>query len=201
LSQVIGFAKQSEGEICVESVRGKGTVFTLYLPRIRPAADDQAGATPLEAVAGGGARVLVVEDNENVGAFAAAALKELGFDSVLALDAGQALRQLETDSDTFDVVFSDVVIPGTSGLELAKIVQTRYPGIPVILASGYSHVLAESGSHGFPLLQKPYSLEELSRIIGAALASRGPASAGSPPGAGAQRSRRSSGGVHFRGDA
>ena len=153
-------------------------------------------------MAGGcGARVLVVEDNENVGAFAAAALKELGFDSVLALDAGQALRQLETDSDTFDVVFSDVVIPGTSGLELAKIVQTLYPGIPVILASGYSHVLAESGSHGFPLLQKPYSLEELSRIIGAALASRGPASAGSPPGAGAQRSRRSSGGVNFRGDA
>jgi two-component system NtrC family sensor kinase len=62
-------------------------------------------------------------------------------------------------------VFSDVVMPGTSGIELAQGIRERYPDLPVVLTSGYSHVLAQHGTFGFELLQKPYSIEQLSRVL------------------------------------
>ena len=72
---------------------------------------------------------------------------------------------LERRGARFDVVFSDVVMPGMSGIELGQEVRRRYPGLPVVLTSGYSHVLAEEGRHGFELLQKPYAAEEVSRVL------------------------------------
>jgi DNA-binding NtrC family response regulator len=75
-----------------------------------------------------------------------------------------ALEVLES-GETFDLVFTDVVMPGMSGIELAKEVGRRYPNLPVVLTSGYSHVLAQEGSHGLPLLQKPYSVEQLTRFV------------------------------------
>jgi DNA-binding NtrC family response regulator len=68
------------------------------------------------------------------------------------------------------VVFSDVVMPGMNGIELAKEIARRRPDLPVVLASGYSHVLAAEGSHGFELLHKPYSVEQLSRVLRKAVA-------------------------------
>ena len=171
LSQVIGFAKQSGGDIRVESVVGEGATFTLYLPRAYP-----DGGTPLDDqealnVSGGGACILVVEDNEQVGDFATQALKELGYDSVLALDARQALTELEKDCSRFHVVFSDVVMPGMNGLELGEEVRRRHPDVPIVLTSGYSHVLAQNGKHGFELLHKPYSIEQLSCVLHKAITS------------------------------
>jgi PAS domain S-box-containing protein len=166
LSQVIGFAKQSGGDIQVESEIGRGTTFTLYLPRADGTADGVVGAPQPEPHSEGkGACVLVVEDNEQVGAFATEALKELGYDSVLAPDGARALAELETAGDRFQVVFSDVVMPGMSGIDLADQVRRLHPHLPVVLASGYSHVLAQPGSHGFELLHKPYSIEQLSRVL------------------------------------
>ncbi|GJE74833.1 MULTISPECIES: ATP-binding protein [Methylorubrum] len=166
LSQVFGFAKQSGGDIAVESVLGEGTTFTLFLPRARLA------PTPTEAVEepeplapGHGTCVLVVEDNREVGAFATQALAELGYGTVWAMDADQALAELERTPERFDVVFTDVVMPGMNGVDLARVIQKRRPDIPVVLSSGYSHVLAEDQHHGFPLLHKPYSVEDLSRIL------------------------------------
>ena len=170
LSQVIGFAKQSGGDIRVTSELGQGTTFTLYLPQASP--DDRAAPAgdPGEATnAGDGLCVLLVEDNEQVGAFASQALQELGYDSVLAPDADRALAELERARERFHIVFSDVVMPGRSGVELAKEVRRRFADIPVVLTSGYSHVLAHSGSHGFELLHKPYSVEQLSRVLRKAL--------------------------------
>jgi DNA-binding NtrC family response regulator len=62
-------------------------------------------------------------------------------------------------------VFSDVVMPGIGGVELGQEIRRRYPGLPVVLTSGYSHVLAEEGRHGFELLHKPYAADELSRVL------------------------------------
>jgi YesN/AraC family two-component response regulator len=76
----------------------------------------------------------------------------------------EALARLEAET-TFDIVFSDVVMPGVGGVELAKTIRTRWPAVSVILTSGYSHVLALDANHGFPLLHKPYSVEELSHIL------------------------------------
>jgi len=72
---------------------------------------------------------------------------------------------LAVGADCFDVVFTDVVMPGMTGLELTQEIRRRYADLPVVLTSGYSHVLSEHGSHGFELLQKPYSVEQLSRVL------------------------------------
>ena len=166
LSQVIGFAKQSGGDVRVASSLGAGAAFTLYLPRAY--AGDRAIPTAGEGAAsvdGEDLCVLLVEDNEQVGAFATQALRELGYRSVLASNAAKALAELEKGHDRFHILFSDVVMPGMSGVELANEVRRRYADVPVVLASGYSHVLAHDGAHGFELLHKPYSVEQLSRVL------------------------------------
>ena len=171
LSQVIGFAKQSGGDVRVESVPGEGTTFTLYLPRAYPdESNEPAQADDQQAHAGGeGMCVLVVEDNEQVGSFATEALAELGFKSELAIDAKQALEMLRSSPDRFHIVLSDVVMPGMNGIELGQEIRRLHPDVPVILTSGYSHVLAENGRHGFELLHKPYSIEQLSRVLSKAV--------------------------------
>ncbi|TCZ61188.1 hybrid sensor histidine kinase/response regulator [Roseicella aquatilis] len=165
LSQVYGFAKQTGGEIEVASEPGRGATFTLYLPRAEPPRQDGTPAGAAREQAAGRGRVLVVEDNAQVGEFAAQLLEDLGYEGRLAPNAAEALRLLEADAGAFDIVFSDVVMPGMDGVELGRRLRKRWPGLPVVLTSGYSHVLAEDARHGFPLLHKPYSVEDLSRIL------------------------------------
>jgi PAS domain S-box-containing protein len=169
LSQVYGFAKQSGGDVAVESRVGQGTTFTLYLPRAEREAADAAPAGPqaaAESIEGGrGCRVLVVEDNADVGGFSTQILQDLGYETAWAANASEALILLGEGGSRFDAVFSDVVMPGMSGVELGREVRRRCPGLPVVLTSGYSQVLAEEGRHGFELLQKPYAADELSRVL------------------------------------
>lgn len=172
LSQVIGFAKQSGGDIRVDSEVGVGTTFTLYLPCAAVSAGNVEGGVVEfhDDTDGTGLCVLVVEDNESVGRFATQALRELGYDSVLATDALAALAELKRDCSSFHVVFTDVVMPGMDGLELAARIREQYRDVPVVLTSGYSHVLAQNGTHGFELLHKPYSVQQLSRVLRKAVA-------------------------------
>jgi CheY-like chemotaxis protein len=167
LSQVFGFAKQSGGDVDVASVVGEGTTFTLYLPEVEPEEGqvrDRVQDGDL-APLGTGQRILVVEDNVGVGQFATQILEDLGYRPTWAANAEEALDRLGADGDGFDMVFSDVVMPGMGGVDLAKALQRRLPHLPVVLASGYSHVLAQEGTHGFDLLHKPYSAEQLGRIL------------------------------------
>ncbi|WP_280951987.1 ATP-binding protein [Methylobacterium sp. V23] len=169
LSQVFGFAKQSGGNIEVESEVGTGTTFTLYLPQVEGDADGEADRQQDKRAefpeGGGGRRVLLVEDNIEVGAFATQLLQDLGYETIWAASAHEALELLAGDRQAFDVVFSDVVMPGMNGVELAREIRRLHHGTPVILTSGYSHVLAEDGRHGFELLRKPYSVNDLSRVL------------------------------------
>jgi PAS domain S-box-containing protein len=173
LSQVFGFAKQSGGEVRAASEPGVGSVFTLYLPRASHASvADHALIHDDAPVGGGRLRVLLVEDNEDLRAFSTQALKELGCEVVAAADGMAALAELQTDAWRFDVVFSDVVMPGMNGVELGQQVRQKYPALPIVLTSGYSHILSEKGTQGFELLQKPYSLQDLSRELRKAIARR-----------------------------
>ena len=100
-----------------------------------------------------------------MGSFATQTLHELGYRSILATDAQAALAELASDARRFDVVFTDVVMPGMNGIDLAQEIRRRHADLPVVLTSGYSHVLAQNGPHGFELLHKPYSIEQLSRVL------------------------------------
>ncbi len=166
LSQVFGFTKQSGGEVIVASELGRGSIFTLYLPSAsgggRP---QQVAAEDAPPVDGQGMWVLVVEDNVEVGKFATDALAGLGYSTTLVGNATHALEELMSDAGRFDVVFSDVMMPGMSGIELAQEIRRRHHDLPVVLTSGYSHVLSQNGSYGFELLQKPYSIEQLARVL------------------------------------
>jgi two-component system NtrC family sensor kinase len=166
LSQVFGFAKQSGGEVIVASELGKGSTFTLYLPRVPDhGLPQQLPAEDAPPVDGQGMWVLVVEDNAEIGKFAADALAGLGYGTTLVGNATHALEELASDPGRFDVVFSDVVMPGMTGIELAQEIRRHHHDLPVVLTSGYSHVLAQNGTFGFELLQKPYSIEQLARVL------------------------------------
>jgi len=170
LSQVIGFAKQSGGDVAVASAPGL-TTFTLYLPQASaPAAVARAeGAAVVASGPGRGLSVLVVEDNLEVGRFCTQILEDLGHRPVWAHNAEAALAELERGEGAgpgrFDAVFSDVVMPGMGGIELARRLRASRPDLPVVLTSGYSHVLAQDDAHGFELVRKPYSAEELARVL------------------------------------
>ena len=167
LSQVFGFAKQSGGEVDVESALGEGSTFTLYLPRVLAPAVTSAGAAEAE-VEGDTVQnvcVLVVEDNEAVGRFATEMLEDLGYGTRWVGNADAALSVLAREELSFDAVFSDVIMPGMNGVELAQTIRRKHPGLPVVLTSGYSNVLAQEGRHGFELLQKPYSVDALARVL------------------------------------
>lgn len=165
LSQVFGFAKQSMGDVAVESKEGVGTTFTLYLP-VTTAEERQVSVsqTPMQPMAEGSC-ILVVEDNKEVGEFATQALAELGYGSHWVSDADAALGELTASPARYDAMFTDVVMPGRSGIELAEEVKVLHPDLPIVLTSGYSHVLAQEGTRGFELLRKPYSIDELAAVL------------------------------------
>lgn len=168
LSQVYGFATQSGGEVNVISEPGKGTTFTLLLPcharQHDPAFEAEADDPTARHEA---AAILVVEDNEEVGVFAESLLSELGHAVTRATSGEEALDLCRAHE--FDVVFSDVVMPGMGGLKLAEILAAERPELPVVLATGYSQEIAETGSGGRPVILKPYRLATLSEALSDAL--------------------------------
>jgi CheY-like chemotaxis protein len=157
---VFGFAKQIGGGIAVESQPGKGATFTLYLPASRSGASGEPQANGNQPAG----RVLIVEDDALLAELAAGMFAELGFDAVITHSAKEALDAI-SGGDRPKLVFSDVVMPGgISGIELARKIRERFPELPILLTTGYSEEVG--GSHGFPVLQKPYEMEALASALG-----------------------------------
>jgi PAS domain S-box-containing protein len=175
LSQVHGFSKQSGGDIGIGAAPGGGARFTLYLPSddAAPEVDRLPEINAGRPIEDGRGCILIVEDNDMVGQFAADLLNDLGYSTHWAQDAAAALDLLASDADRFDAMFSDIVMPGMSGIELAHRVRSEQPSLSIILTSGYSHILADEGGHGFEILRKPYSAEHLSRVLNRVLGHSG----------------------------
>jgi len=169
LSQVYGFASQSGGEVRVDSEPGRGTRLTLALPCSLSGIVDEAKAEPAEVASPTPAAILIVEDNDEVGAFAETLLAELGH-AVTRANSGEQALELVRAQD-FDVVFSDVVMPGMGGLKLAEALAAEKPRLPVVLATGYSQEIAQAGSGGRPVITKPYRLATLSEALSTAIRS------------------------------
>ncbi|WP_338569126.1 ATP-binding protein [Pseudomonas canadensis] len=171
LSQVFGFAKQSGGNVDVASHPGRGTLFTLYLPEVaaQVKSHEQSLQDPLPGQDMTLRHILIVEDNLEVGRFANQILQDLGYQTTWATDAEQALALAGADALAFDGIFSDVVMPGMTGVAMAKVLRQRRPDLPVVLTSGYSEELAESGYEGFEFLPKPYSADQVARALAKAM--------------------------------
>ena len=160
LPQAYAFATQAGGTLILDSIPGIGTRVDLYLARAR---DDVASAPEIDegaAPAHGSGTVLFVEDDALVREAVVRALQESGFEVLEAEDGEAALRLLETQGRRPDVVFSDIVMPGlVSGIDLAGILRQRYPGLPVVLATGYTE--QQIDLPGVQVLAKPYAIEQL----------------------------------------
>jgi two-component system, NtrC family, sensor kinase len=157
LSQVYGFIKQSGGHVKIYSELGEGSAVKLYLPRhdgeeaIIPA-DDPAGPER-----GRGETILIVEDDDGVRQYAAEILRDLNYQVIEAKDSASALRLLDAEKK-FDLLLTDVVLPGKNGRELANEVEARRPGTKVIFMTGYSrNAIVHQGrlDRGTELISKP----------------------------------------------
>ncbi|MDD1535897.1 MULTISPECIES: CHASE3 domain-containing protein [unclassified Bradyrhizobium] len=172
LSMVYGFVKQSGGHIKIYSEEGHGTTIKLYLPPGEGTAEVAVTAAP--PAEGGAETIFVVEDDPLVRNFVTAQLTGLGYKTIAAPD-GKAALDLIAAGQTFDLLFTDVVIPGgMSGRELADEVAKLRPGVKVLYTSGYTdNAIVHHGKldDGVMLLTKPYRRNQLAEMIRKALGS------------------------------
>jgi signal transduction histidine kinase/CHASE3 domain sensor protein/ActR/RegA family two-component response regulator len=170
LSMVYGFVKQSGGHIKIYSEQGHGTTIKLYLPPGEGMIEAAAPTTP--QAEGGAETIFVVEDDTMVRNFVTTQLQSLGYNTVAAADSRAALQLIEA-GQAFDLLFTDVVIPGgMSGRELAEEVAKRRPGLKVLYTSGYTdNAIVHHGKldDGVLLLTKPYRRNQLAEMIRKAL--------------------------------
>jgi CheY-like chemotaxis protein len=171
LSQVYGFVKQSGGHVKIYSEQGHGTTVKLYLPRSKK--PQEADAPSLSApVEGGSEAILVVEDDDGVRAAVVDLLTELGY-RVAAADGAQAALDFLAKTPRIDLLFTDVVMPGTIGSrELARRAKDAAPGIKVLFTSGYTqNAIVHNGQldADVVLLSKPYRKDDLARKLRAML--------------------------------
>ena len=165
LSQIHGFAAQAGGRAELKSTEGAGTTVSLILPRTMAALTELEESDSRLSLPEGTV-VLLVEDNPHVRTFAEDLLNDLGCQVVSAASGEDALERLSEAE--VDVVLSDIVMPGMSGIELADEIRKLRPGLPVVLATGYSEQASQTKQR-LPLVLKPYSSKHLSTALAQAL--------------------------------
>jgi two-component system, cell cycle sensor histidine kinase and response regulator CckA len=173
LSVVYGIVKQHEGWINVTSVPGKGSTFDVYLPAVSEAATPLTKTTDIQTdLQGRGERILLVEDERSVQEFTVKALIRSGYSVTSASNSEEAMQWFEKERMKFDLVFSDVVLPDQSGIELIEKFLAKKPKIKVLLCSGYTDQKSQwpiIREKGFRYIQKPYSLNDLLKAVREAL--------------------------------
>ena len=168
LSQVYGFTRASGGDVRIESAPELGTVVSLFLPRSDKPAPAKTPSSAQPAISGNHGRVLLVEDDDNVAMIVLEMLQTLAYQPTRVDSGAAALRMLNQRND-FDIVFSDMVMPGgIGGMDLAREVSRKYPNLPVVLTTGFSEAATTAAKAGFRVLPKPYAIEALASELGAA---------------------------------
>jgi PAS domain S-box-containing protein len=175
LSMVYGTLKQIGGFIFVDSAIGRGTTFRLYFtPAAQRSGSASASAHPAAARPPqpvsdrqGRETLMIVEDEPAVRNLVASALKNDGYQLLVAVSAEEALEMADAFDGPIDLLLTDAIMPGKSGIELANLMAARRPGLPVIIMSGYTEETLSSSELSQPLtlLQKPFTPRELRRRI------------------------------------
>jgi CheY-like chemotaxis protein len=171
LSMVYGFIKQSAGHIMIYSEEGHGTTIKMYLPPATGALP-AVEPVPAPAVEGGHETILVVEDDTLVRNYVLAQLHSLGYVTLDAANASEALVLART-GHPFDLLFTDVIMPGMNGRQLADEILKVRPGLRVLFTSGYTeNAIIHHGrlDEGVLLLAKPYRKSDMAIMIRKALA-------------------------------
>ncbi len=167
LSQVYGFVKQSGGHVAVYSEPGEGTIVRLYFPRFFGTVPEPAAAAAAVLAPPSGKVILVVEDSDEVREHSVTVLRELGYEVLEAANAAAALEILER-APRVDLLFTDVVLPGMSGRELATAAVKRRPGLKVLFTTGYSrNAIVHHGrlDADVDLISKPFTFEQLAGVV------------------------------------
>lgn len=171
LSMIYGFVKQSGGHVKIYSEEGQGTTIKIYLPRLlrEPAPEEEAAnitagfeTSPRQET------ILVVEDDDDVRAYTVECLRELDYRVLEAHDGASALRLLERQDKPIDLLFTDVVMPGMTGRELADEARKQQPDLRVLYTSGYTrNAIVHAGrlDHGVEIIVKPFSFETLAQKV------------------------------------
>ena len=170
LSMVYGFVKQSGGHVKLYSEPGQGTTAKIYLPRLMSEPAAESDATQSAGLEGSVRRetILVVEDDDDVRAYTVECLRELNYRVLEAHDGASGLRLLERQDEAIDLLFTDVVMPGMSGRDLADAARALQPGLRVLYTSGYTRNAIVHGGRldpGVEMIQKPFNFEALGQKI------------------------------------
>jgi CheY-like chemotaxis protein len=167
LSMVYGTLKQSGGFIFVDSEVNRGTTFRLYFPPAAVPEPTLAAPHARENERRGKETLLIVEDEPLVRNLVASALRHDGYGLLLASSAEEALTLADAQEGPIDLLLTDAMMPGKSGVELANLMAVRRPGMPVIIMSGYTEETLDVPALREPiaLLQKPFTPRELRRRI------------------------------------
>ncbi|MDF3983644.1 PAS domain-containing protein [Luteibacter sp. PPL201] len=168
LPMVYGFVKQSNGHVLLESTVGVGTSFTMFFPRsAQVVAAEEEGVRRSSGRNDRDATILVAEDNDDVRAYVVEVLRDLGYRVLEAHDGHAALRLLGRPDVEIDLLFSDVVMPGMAGWELAQRARQMKPELTVLFTSGYPRNIEtnEKELRGTGILAKPFTRTELSDAV------------------------------------
>lgn len=170
LSMVYGFVKQSGGHIKIYSEEEQGTTIKIYLPRLMSdvGSDDQSHLAQGLETSPSSEMILVVEDDDDVRAYTVECLRELGYRVLEAHDGPSALRLLERQNEPLDLLFTDVVMPGMTGSELAEAARERQPSLRVLYTSGYTRNSIVHGGRldaGVEMIAKPFTYAALAQKV------------------------------------
>jgi len=169
LSAVYGIVMQHDGWIDVDSIPGMGTTFTIYLPATAIVEKtDETGVSDVDDYSSAGERILLVEDDDAVRDITEKMLRESGYEVVGAHDAAEAFARFASERGDFQLVLSDIVLPGDDGLTLVENLKSHKPELAVLLSSGYADTAVDWSmvqARGYRFLQKPYVMPELLKAV------------------------------------
>ena len=169
LSQVYGIAKQTGGAVRIDSTLGKGTTVAVYLPRARGLpAHHKAEYEAMTASPVGHATILVADDDRDVRELLISCLESLGYRVLAASNGPLAIEMIEKNSD-IELLMLDIAMPEMNGIEVARVVLSKRPELPIVFMTGYIGSTKLEGAEQKRLMKKPFTVAELTKQVEDAL--------------------------------